>query len=167
MTPSNPPTLDTGTRLAIDRTRLAYERTMMAWIRTAASLISFGFTIYKFFQLELKGPVPPQRLIGPRGFALLMIGTGLVALLPRRAPAPREPPADETGIRNNPQIGRRVRLRRSSLCSASPRSWASLPGRDAFDSLRSLRAGSTRRSEGPDLYLIFLVTVTSLTGASA
>jgi|SRR5688572_2754608 putative membrane protein len=81
MTPSNPPTLDTGTRLAIDRTRLAYERTMMAWIRTAASLISFGFTIYKFFQLELKGPVPPQRLIGPRGFAILMIGTGLVALL--------------------------------------------------------------------------------------
>jgi uncharacterized membrane protein YidH (DUF202 family) len=25
---------------------------MMAWIRTATALITFGFTIYKFFQLE-------------------------------------------------------------------------------------------------------------------
>jgi putative membrane protein len=73
------PAPDTGTRLAVDRTRLAYERTMMAWIRTAASLISFGFTIYKFFQLELKGPAA-EHFIGPRGFALIMIGTGLVAL---------------------------------------------------------------------------------------
>jgi putative membrane protein len=72
--------LDTGTQLAVDRTRLAYERTMMAWVRTAASLISFGFTIYKFFQLELKGP-PADALIGSRGFALIMIGTGLVALV--------------------------------------------------------------------------------------
>ena len=47
------PSLDTGTKLALDRTWLAHERTMLAWVRTAASLISFGFTIYKFFQLEL------------------------------------------------------------------------------------------------------------------
>jgi uncharacterized membrane protein YidH (DUF202 family) len=26
---------------------LAYERTLMAWVRTAASMISFGFSIYK------------------------------------------------------------------------------------------------------------------------
>ena len=45
---------DTGTRLAIDRTRLAYERTMMAWIRTATSLITFGFSVYKFFQLDIR-----------------------------------------------------------------------------------------------------------------
>lgn len=81
MTALTGPSLDTGTRLAVDRTRLAYERTMMAWIRTAASLISFGFTIYKFFDLELKGPVVTDRLIGARGFALILIGTGLVALL--------------------------------------------------------------------------------------
>jgi putative membrane protein len=75
-------TLDAGTRLAVDRTRLAYERTLMAWIRTATSLITFGFTIYKFFQFELKGTPPnPERAIGPRGFALMMIATGLVALL--------------------------------------------------------------------------------------
>jgi inner membrane protein YidH len=77
------PPADTGTRLAVDRTRLAYERTMMAWVRTGTSLISFGFTIYKFFQYQAdKGEVAAtSRLIGPRGFALMMIGTGLVALL--------------------------------------------------------------------------------------
>jgi putative membrane protein len=74
-------TLDTGTKLAVDRTWLAHERTMMAWVRTATSLISFGFTIYKFFQLELRGrEAGADVLIGPREFALLMIGTGLVAL---------------------------------------------------------------------------------------
>jgi putative membrane protein len=72
---------DVSTRLAVDRTRLAHERTLMAWVRTAVSLISFGFTIYKFFQLELaKVSSPPDRLIGPRGFALIMIGIGLAAL---------------------------------------------------------------------------------------
>jgi putative membrane protein len=73
--------LDAGTRLAVDRTRLAYERTLMAWVRTATSLISFGFTIYKFFQLELKDqPAHAEPMIGARGFALIMIATGLVAL---------------------------------------------------------------------------------------
>ena len=58
MTSPSAKPLDVGTRLAVDRTRLAYERTLMAWVRTATSLISFGFTIYKFFQLELKGQPP-------------------------------------------------------------------------------------------------------------
>jgi putative membrane protein len=75
-------TLDAGTRLALDRTWLAHERTMMAWVRTAASLISFGFTIYKFFQLELAGRRPAtDHLVGPREFALAMITIGLVALI--------------------------------------------------------------------------------------
>ena len=81
MTTLTVPAPDTGTRLAVERTRLAYERTMMAWVRTAASLISFGFTIYKFFQLELKSAPTADRLMGPRGFALTMIATGLVALI--------------------------------------------------------------------------------------
>jgi len=73
---------DAGTRLAVDRTRLAYERTMMAWVRTGTSLISFGFTIYKFFQFQTeKGAAAANPLIGPRAFAMMMIGTGLVALL--------------------------------------------------------------------------------------
>ena len=74
--------LDVGTRLAVDRTRLAHERTLMAWVRTATSLISFGFTIYKFFQFELKGRAPSaDGFVGPREFALVMIAIGLVALL--------------------------------------------------------------------------------------
>ena len=74
--------LDASTTLAVDRTRLAYERTLMAWIRTATSLITFGFTIYKFFQIELAREGPrTNRLIGPRQFALLMIVIGLVSLL--------------------------------------------------------------------------------------
>ena len=39
-----------NTDLAFERTVLAHERTLMAWVRTAVSMISFGFTIYKFFQ---------------------------------------------------------------------------------------------------------------------
>jgi putative membrane protein len=78
-TPAKP--LDTGTRLAVDRTRLAYERTLMAWVRTATSLISFGFTIYKFFQFESgKGAVAASHVLSPRQFAMIMIGTGLTAL---------------------------------------------------------------------------------------
>jgi putative membrane protein len=80
MTSPSAKPLDVGTRLAVDRTRLAYERTLMAWVRTATSLISFGFTIYKFFQLELKGQAHVEPLIGARGFAMIMIATGLVAL---------------------------------------------------------------------------------------
>ena len=54
-TEKSAPELDVGTRLAYDRTRLAFERTMLAWVRTAASLITFGFTVYKFFEFEYKG----------------------------------------------------------------------------------------------------------------
>ena len=71
-----------STQLAVDRTRLAHERTLMAWVRTATSLISFGFTIYKFFQyLQQKNEVRADRIFGPREFALVMIGIGLTALL--------------------------------------------------------------------------------------
>jgi len=75
--------LPTSTRLALDRTRLAYERTLLAWIRTATSMITFGFTIYKFFQyLVEKGQGERgDRLIGPRGFGLFLIGLGLFTLL--------------------------------------------------------------------------------------
>lgn len=71
-----------ATELAVDRTRLAHDRTMMAWVRTAASLISFGFTIYKFFQyIREKGQAAEGRLFGPREFAISLITIGLVALV--------------------------------------------------------------------------------------
>src|SRR5215467_1743599 len=71
-----------STQLAVDRTRLAHDRTLMAWVRTATSLISFGFTIYKFFQyLQEKNQAKEERIFGPRAFALVMIGIGLTALV--------------------------------------------------------------------------------------
>lgn len=72
--------LPTNTQLAIDRTRLAFERTTMAWVRTATSLITFGFSVYKFFQIEANKDIP-GRLIGPREFALMMISIGIFALI--------------------------------------------------------------------------------------
>jgi putative membrane protein len=72
---------DLPTRLAIDRTFIAYERTMMAWTRTSASLITFGFTIYKFFQIEMGAKMPPARVMGPRGFGLTLVSIGLFSLL--------------------------------------------------------------------------------------
>jgi putative membrane protein len=78
---THPP--DERTSLALDRTLLAHERTLMAWVRTAVSLISFGFTIYKFFQYLREGEqiAPARTLFGPRIFALAMISLGLVALV--------------------------------------------------------------------------------------
>lgn len=75
------PKLDTSTKLAYDRTRLAYERTMMAWVRTATSMITFGFTVYKFFQIEREGAEQKGHLVGARGFALILVSIGLVSLL--------------------------------------------------------------------------------------
>ena len=70
-----------STVLATDRTRLAHDRTLMAWVRTSTSLISFGFTIYKFFQyLKEQNAVRNDRIFGPREYALLMISVGVVAL---------------------------------------------------------------------------------------
>lgn len=70
-----------ATQLALDRTRLAFERTTMAWVRTATSLITFGFTVYKFFQIEHRKGELAQHLIGPREFALMMISIGILSLV--------------------------------------------------------------------------------------
>ena len=76
------PAQDVSTKLAIDRTRLAHERTLMAWVRTAASLISFGFSVHKFFHyLRESQGVPPSGPIGPREFGGLMIAIGITSLL--------------------------------------------------------------------------------------
>src|SRR5215470_15182935 len=84
MTPgeSNPNTdLSPSTQLAIDRTRLAHERTLMANVRTSTALISFGFTIYKFFAgLHQQGEPEPHHVLGSRNFGFVMIVTGVVFL---------------------------------------------------------------------------------------
>jgi inner membrane protein YidH len=77
------PAPNESTLLAVDRTRLAHERTLMAWIRTATSMISFGFTIYKFLEAQ---PARErrftfmERLLDARNFATLMISVGLLGL---------------------------------------------------------------------------------------
>ena len=72
---------EVSTILATDRTRLAHDRTLMAWVRTATSLISFGFTIYKFFQyVQDKQNTPHERFLGPRQYGTLMIAIGIIAL---------------------------------------------------------------------------------------
>jgi len=65
-TTEQPIAVDTSTRLAYDRTRLAYENTMMAWVRTATSLITFGFSVYKFFQFDIKRGQEFSGMVGPR-----------------------------------------------------------------------------------------------------
>ena len=72
--------LNAGTRLAYSRTYLAHERTLLAWIRTALSLISFGFTIAKFFEFlhKQKGEVAP--LFGAETVGTTMIVIGVVGL---------------------------------------------------------------------------------------
>lgn len=74
--------LSRNDRMAIDRTRMAAERTLMAWSRTALSLISFGFTIYKFMQtLQDQSKVPVLKPQAPRDVGLMLIGLGTAALI--------------------------------------------------------------------------------------
>jgi putative membrane protein len=80
-TPRSAPALDESTRLAFERTRNSFENTMMSWIRTSTSLITFGFSIYKFFQIEAPSEKQQNYLIGPREFALALVGIGLFSLL--------------------------------------------------------------------------------------
>ena len=77
----NAPAPDTATMLAMERTRVAYERTMMAWVRTGTSLITFGFAVYKFFQLDEAVKLSGRMLVGPREFAMALIVVGLLALV--------------------------------------------------------------------------------------
>jgi putative membrane protein len=76
-------TMDRNTRLSFERTFLAHERTLMAWIRTSSSLITFGFSIYKFFELEQSGGkgFMTVQIIGPRDFSMMLIIIGVVALV--------------------------------------------------------------------------------------
>jgi len=65
------------------RTIMGADRTLMAWIRTGLSMISFGFTIYKFLEGAaprdggvLSHPESPQRV----GLFLCALGTMSIVL---------------------------------------------------------------------------------------
>ena len=74
------PVIPSNNELALERNRLANERTMMAWIRTSVSLISFGFSIFKFFEFLEGKHVTSNGILGPRRFGIAMIGIGLFVL---------------------------------------------------------------------------------------
>ena len=68
--------------LALERTRMAADRTLMGWVRTALSMISFGFTIFKFLEyMQQQGIKPGIRPHGPRDFGLTLICIGTFALI--------------------------------------------------------------------------------------
>jgi putative membrane protein len=70
-------------KLALDRTFLAHERTMMAWNRTAASMITFGFTLYKFFNFlhEEKPATQGEQIFGARTYGMCFIAIGVFTLV--------------------------------------------------------------------------------------
>ena len=72
--------LSTSDELAVERTRLSHDRTLMANVRTSTALISFGFTIYKFFaEMQSRSEHQiPHHILGARNFAFLMIIIGVV-----------------------------------------------------------------------------------------
>jgi putative membrane protein len=73
--------LDASTSVGFEAVRASNERIMMSWISTATSLIAFGFSIYKFFQIEAPGTRQQNRLIGPREFAFALVSIGIFSLL--------------------------------------------------------------------------------------
>ena len=72
------------TDIAMTRTRMAAERTLMAWIRTSLSMISFGFTILKFFEYLQRSQGPLGQFHGERArhFGLVLISLGTLILIP-------------------------------------------------------------------------------------
>ena len=74
--------LSTSDQLSVERTRLSHDRTLMSNVRTSTALISFGFTIYKFFaDLQQRGEIQhAHRPLGARNFSLLMMSIGVIYL---------------------------------------------------------------------------------------
>jgi putative membrane protein len=74
------------TALSIERSFLSFERTLMAWLRTSLSMISFGFTIAKFFEYlaeQRGGPMVGRfgRTWASDTVGMAMIVVGTVALV--------------------------------------------------------------------------------------
>lgn len=68
--------------LGVKRTIMAADRTLMAWVRTSLSMLSFGFTIYKFLESaatkadSVANPQSPQQV----GLFLAGVGTASMVL---------------------------------------------------------------------------------------
>ena len=69
------------TDLATERTRAALDRTLLAWNRTSMSMITFGFTIYQFFQFLSASQPAAGNVNGPRYLSIALIAIGTVSLI--------------------------------------------------------------------------------------
>jgi putative membrane protein len=66
--------------MSVINTVMACDRTLMSWIRTALSMLSFGFTIYKFLEsLAQQGHL--ARSESPQRVGLGLCAMGAVAIL--------------------------------------------------------------------------------------
>src|SRR6187399_1523572 len=62
------------------RTIMAADRTLMAWVRTSLSMLSFGFTIYKFLEAMAEGNHIAASH-GPQRVGLFLAGMGTAAMV--------------------------------------------------------------------------------------
>lgn len=71
------------TDLAIERTSMAHDRTLMAWTRTSLSMISFGFTVFKFMEYmhQESKQIVVKTEQGAQNFGMTLIAIGIVSLI--------------------------------------------------------------------------------------
>lgn len=62
------------------RTIMAADRTLMAWTRTSMSMLSFGFTIYKFLEGAAQQNMLP-RSSTPQDVGLFLAGMGTLSMV--------------------------------------------------------------------------------------
>lgn len=62
------------------RTIMAADRTLMAWVRTSLSMLSFGFTIYKFLESAVQSD-QLARADSPQHVGLFLAGVGTLSML--------------------------------------------------------------------------------------
>lgn len=80
--PKEPPD---ATSMAVARTVMAADRSLMAWVRTGLSLISFGFTIYKFLDYSREQLITAGKnlkgMSSPKLVGLFMVAMGIISLI--------------------------------------------------------------------------------------
>jgi putative membrane protein len=62
------------------RTIMAADRTLMAWVRTSLSMLSFGFTIYKFLETAAQKE-ELARVNSPQQVGLFLAGVGTASMV--------------------------------------------------------------------------------------
>ncbi len=66
---------------ALVRTAFSSEQTLLSWIRTSLSLITFGFSITKFFYYLGESQEGAQLSAGPRRMGIALVCVGLFVLV--------------------------------------------------------------------------------------